>query len=56
MSLNFEYRVEPDRRMVIVIPTGIPDFPSSIEAIRAVASDPAFGPDFGVLCDFSEIH
>jgi hypothetical protein len=54
--MNFEYRIEPDRKMAIVIPTGIPDFPSSLDAIRAVASDPRFGRDFGVLCDFREIQ
>ncbi len=56
MKMNFDYRIESDRKMTIVMPTGIPDFPSSIDAIRAVASDPAFGPDFGVLCDFREVH
>lgn len=56
MSISFDYRIEPDRKMAIVTPAGVPDFPSSIDAIRAVASDPAFGPDFGVLCDFREIQ
>lgn len=54
--MNFEYRIEPQRKMAIVTPTGIPDFPSSLDAIRAVASDPEFGSDFGVLCDFREIR
>src|ERR671923_1792553 len=56
MSINFDYRIETDRKMAIVTPSGVPDFPSSIDAIRAVASDLAFGPDFGVLCDFREIQ
>ena len=54
--MNFEYKIELDRKMAIVTPTGVPDFPSSMDAIRAVASDPAFGEDFGVLCDFREIQ
>ena len=54
--MNFDYKIDTDRKMAVVIPTGIPDFPSSIDAIRAVASDPAFGSDFGVRCDFREIH
>jgi hypothetical protein len=54
--MNFQYRIEPDHKMVIVTPTGRPDFPSSVDAIRAVVSDPAFGPDFGVLCDFREVQ
>jgi hypothetical protein len=54
--MNFEYRIESDRKMAIVIPTGVPDLSSSLDAIRAVAFDPAFGPDFSVLCDFREIQ
>lgn len=54
--MNFEYRIETNRKIAIVMPTGVPDFPSSLDAIRAVALDPAFEPDFGVLCDFREIH
>jgi hypothetical protein len=54
--MNFEYRIEPDRKLAIVTPVGLPDFSSSLDAIMAVASDPAFGPDFGVLCDFRELQ
>src|SRR5215211_4464848 len=54
--MNFAYRIEPDRKRVIVTPVGVPDFPSSLEAITAVAADPAFGLDFGVLCDFRELQ
>jgi len=54
--MNFDYKIDPECKMAIVTPAGIPDFASSIEAIHTVASDPAFGSDFGVLCDFREIH
>jgi hypothetical protein len=56
VTMKFQYRIEPDRKMVIVTSTGFPDFPTSVDAIRAVVSDPAFGPDFGVLCDFREVQ
>ena len=56
MSKNFNYSIDPERKIAIVIPTAIPDFPSSLDTIQAVASDPAFGSDFGVLCDFREIQ
>jgi hypothetical protein len=54
--MSFQYEIDPARKLARVRPVKIPNIASSLDAIRAIASDPAFGSDFGVLFDFRHIH
>ena len=54
--MSFQYEIDPARKLARVRPIRTPNITSSLDAIRAIVSDPAFGPDFGVLCDFREIR
>lgn len=53
MAYQFDFNA--DQKIVTVIPIGVNDFESSIEAMRRLSSDPVFKPGFRILCDFREL-
>ena len=56
LCMSFQYEIDPARKLARVRPVKIPNIASSLDAIRAIAADPAFGPDFGVLFDFRQFR